>query len=141
MNVYVDASIILRLLLTQADPLEQWGSWTIAVSSELAKVEVWRNVHRLHVLRTISDDEFKNLSDAAAWLLAQIDFIRLDARVLRKSAGPFRTVIGALDAIHLSTAVLWRDDKNEEMTFLSHDQQLRKAASDHGFGILPISRF
>ena len=140
MNVYVDSSVILRLLLMEERPLERWGSWKIAVTSELAKVEVWRNLHRVRILNTLADEEFKNLSDVAVWLFAQIDFIRVDSRVLRKAISPFRTVIGTVDAIHLSTAMLWREDTGEELTFLSHDQQLRKAASDFGFHILPISK-
>ena len=140
MNVYVDSSVILRLLLIEPNPFAGWGNWETAISRELAKVEVWRNLHRLNILTNPSDEEFKNLSRAAVLLLSQIDFIRFDSRVLRKSTGPFDTVVGALDAIHLSTALLWREGSGEELTFLSHDQQLRKAASHLGFGILPISK-
>jgi hypothetical protein len=110
------------------------------VSSEIAKVEVWRNVRRLHVLKAVSDQEFKNLSDATAWLLAQIDFVPFTSEVLRRSTGHFDTVVGSLDAIHLSAALLWRDANSEDMTFVSHDEQLREAASTYGFAILPISK-
>jgi predicted nucleic acid-binding protein len=140
MNVYIDSSVILRLLLMEANPFEEWGKWKVAFSSELAKVEVWRNIHRLHVSKAISGEEFKNLSLAAEWLLAQIDFIRFDSRALRRAAGPFPTIIGTLDAIHLSTALLWRENNGKEVAFLSHDRQLRTAARDQGFEILPISR-
>jgi hypothetical protein len=79
MNVYIDSSVILRLLLMEANPFEEWGKWKVAFSSELAKVEGWRNIHRLHVSKAISGEEFKNLSNAAEWLLAQsisFDLIR-----------------------------------------------------------------
>jgi predicted nucleic acid-binding protein len=139
-SAYIDPSVILRLLLREADPFEEWGNWKVAVSSEIAKVEVWRNVHRLHVLKVLSDEEFKNLSDATAWLLAQIDFVPFNSAVLRRSAGSFGKVIGALDAIHLSTALLWRDTKSEDITFVTHDRQLGRAARAHGFKVLPISK-
>ena len=53
MNAYIDASVVVRLLLGEPEPIPDWGKWGRAVSSEFVTVEVMRAVERLHVLREI----------------------------------------------------------------------------------------
>lgn len=135
-NAYLDSSVVLRLLLDEPNPVADWGDWEAAISSELTKVEVWRGIHRLLILRQITAEEFSALSKRTAWLLAQIDFVRLDSRILRKACEPFTAVVGALDAIHLSSAILWAQEHGP-LVFFTHDRQLGKAAQAYGFDVQP----
>jgi len=139
-NVYLDASVIVRLLLGESNPIEGWGNWKRAVSSRLLQVEVWRAVHRLRLVRMeLTDSEFADLSRATGWLLAQIDFQEFSSAILRRSTEPFRSVVGALDAIHLSSALAWQSEKGEPLTFFTHDEQLGRVAKLHGFKVRPAS--
>ena len=67
---------------------------------------------------------------------AKSESFRCPARSYGALPGPFRAVVGALDAIHLSTALMWREDTGDDVTFLTHDRQLRAAATS-----LPIRYF
>lgn len=42
-------------------------------------------------------------------VLAAVDLIDVSRAVLRRASEPFPTPLGTLDAIHLSTALLWRE--------------------------------
>jgi len=139
-NAYLDSSVILRLLLSEPNPVAGWGDWESAVSSELAKVEVWRTLHQRRFLNRITADELRQLGHRAGWLLAQIDFVRFDSRVLRRATEPFETVIATLDAIHLSSALVWRAERSAALTIFTHDRQFAKAARTYGFAVAPISQ-
>lgn len=41
-----------------------------------------------------------------------------------------------LDAIHLATAMWWRDDAHHNLTFATHDAKLAEAARAAGFPVL-----
>ena len=54
--------------------------------------------------------------------------------VKRRAAGPFPTVIGTLDAIHLASAILWGEvESGSDIRILTHDKQLALCA--HSLGI------
>jgi len=47
MTVYVDTSVVLRILLHEPNPVTIWGQWSKAYSSALWRVEALRTVDRL----------------------------------------------------------------------------------------------
>jgi hypothetical protein len=55
--------------------------------------------------------------------------------VLRRASEPFPTPLGALDAIHLSTALLWRDGTGAPLTMTTHERPLATAARASGFTV------
>jgi hypothetical protein len=46
------------------------------------------------------------------------------------------TELGTLDAIHLATALLWRDFTDEPLTMATHDAALAIAAEAHGLPVV-----
>jgi hypothetical protein len=50
------------------------------------------------------------------------------------------TEIGTLDAIHLATALLWRDMTQEELTMATHDGALALAARAHGLPVIGVKQ-
>ena len=50
--------------------------------------------------------------------------------------GPFPAIVRALDAIHLSTAIMWAKN-TDALVFFTHDRQLGKAAQAYGFDVQP----
>jgi hypothetical protein len=50
--------------------------------------------------------------------------------VKRRAAGPFPTVIGTLDAIHLASALLWQEtEPGTDFRILTQDRQLALCAT------------
>jgi predicted nucleic acid-binding protein len=131
-SVYIDSSVLVRILLREPSPVPDWGVWDLAISSELTRLEVMRAVDRIRVLSGATSEEMERLSGVAAMLLAPLELLPLRARVLRRASGPFPTVISASDAIHLASALLWQEDTGHDLTLLTHDRQLRAAATACG---------
>ena len=61
MIVYVDTSVVLRVLLHEPNPVGIWGQWNKAYSSALWRVEALRTVDRLRLTHEISDTEVAEL--------------------------------------------------------------------------------
>src|SRR5437763_1371616 len=61
--------------------------------------------------------------------------------ILRRAAHPFPEPVGTLDAIHLTTAVRYRDTHRLAPSFATHDRELAIAARALGFAVIgtPIS--
>lgn len=57
-----------------------------------------------------------------------------DRRVLERAADPFPTTLGALDAIHLATALLVRH-AFEDLSLATHDHEMAAAARAVGFRV------
>jgi predicted nucleic acid-binding protein len=66
-------------------------------------------------------------------LLERMDRVDVSPAVLRRAADPFPTPLGTLDAIHLATAVLWREGRSVAPVLVTHDAQLATAARATGF--------
>jgi len=63
----------------------------------------------------------------------------LDASVvLRRASEPFPTPLGTLDAIHLSTALLWRETAGDPLTMTTHNHELATAARATGFPVAGV---
>ena len=48
--------------------------------------------------------------------------------MLDRAALPLPVTLGTLDAIHLATAMLWREASAEELVLATHDRSLALAA-------------
>ena len=68
-------------------------------------------------------------------MVASLQRVDLTENVLEKASESYPTTLGALDAIHLATALLWREGANRELIFLTHDRQQGLAAKALGFRV------
>jgi predicted nucleic acid-binding protein len=68
------------------------------------------------------------------WLDA-IDLVLVRAPVLRRASEPLPTPLGTLDAIHLATALIWRERMGALPTIATHDTALGLAARTFGFDV------
>ena len=138
MNLYLDTSVLLRLVLGEAGAL---ALSTVRraerlVSSELLAVESRRTIDRLRVLGGLSHDEAaKRLTVVAGWLDA-VDLVLLRPPILARASEPLPVALGTLDALHLATALIWRDRMDQPLTMATHDQTLGQAARAFGFDVL-----
>ena len=62
--------------------------------------------------------------------------IDLTRPVLTRASQPFSTALGTLDAIHLATALVWREGKQEDLVMATHDTALAVAARASGFRVV-----
>ena len=49
------------------------------------------------------------------------------------------TELGTLDAIHLATALLWREMTGVHLVMTTHDESLAVGAKAHGLPVLGVS--
>jgi hypothetical protein len=62
------------------------------------------------------------------------------ATILRLVASLELVELGTLDALHLATAVLWREMSRADLVMATHDTALGLAARAHGFPVVGIPR-
>ena len=139
MNVYVDSSVLLRIVLGEADRLRIWPTITNPVSSELIRLECLRTIDRARIRLGVDD---RRIAKYRADVLEAIDafsLVTLDSVVLERASEPFPTALGSLDAIHLASALLIRDDF-DGLAFATHDDGLGTAALATGFQVHGVSR-
>ena len=138
MNAYVDTSALLRLILREDGALGELRSCEKLVSCELLAVESARVIDRLRLRGSISADEVAfRLRTVTEWLEA-IDLVLLRPPVLSRATEPLPTPLGTLDALHLATALVWRDRMGEPLVVATHDAALGLAARVFGFEVLGV---
>lgn len=133
MIVYLDTSVVLRVLLRQRGALRSWNRWTEAYASEILKVEARRVIDRLRLDSLLGDEEVALAHEALGRIEQSIGFIGLTPRVLERSAAPMPTVVETLDAVHLASAVLFEEARGERPVFATHDRRQSTAARALGF--------
>ena len=136
MIAYVDTSALLRLVLRERGALEGLRSCEALVSSELLAVESLRTVDRLRLRGALSPEEAASRSATAADWLEAVDLVLLQRPILARASEPFPTALGTLDALHLATALVWRDRRGRALVMATHDGGLALAARSFGFDVL-----
>jgi len=134
MIAYLDTSVALRILLGESKPTDLWGKWDKAYSSSLWRVEALRTVDRLRLIQNITDNEVADLVRDVQTIHATLEIYPLNERILQRASETFPTIVGALDAIHLASAISIRETQKIDL-FLTHDSQLATAARSLGFEV------
>ena len=136
MIAYVDSSTLLRLVLREPGALERLLSAEALVSSELLAVECLRTLDRLRLQGALSLEEAVARRDAVADWLEAVDLVLLQRSVLSRASEPLPTPLGTLDALHLATALLWREQNGKDLVMATHDGGLALAARAFGLETL-----
>ena len=139
MIAYVDASVLLRVALRQPDALPEWRRIQQGVSSALITTESLRTLDRLRLRAKLPDEEVANRRAAILRLISSLELVEIDAVVLDRAAQPMPTELGTLDAIHLATALLWKEMSRVDLVMATHDGALGLAAKAHGLAVLGSS--
>jgi predicted nucleic acid-binding protein len=135
-STYLDASALLRLVLGEPGALKP-ARLEPAITSALTEVECLRTLDRLHAKRRIGADDLAARRAAVFDLLEAVEVVDLAAPILRRAAEPFPTPLGALDALHLATALLWRERHPRGRAFFAtHDEELARAARACGLDVV-----
>ncbi|MEX0791369.1 MAG: type II toxin-antitoxin system VapC family toxin [Actinomycetota bacterium] len=134
LNAYIDSSVLLRLILSEPQPLEIWSKITTAVSSELIRVECLRTIDRARIRVGLSDQQVSAARAAVLETISGITLVGISPAVLERATQPFPTTLGTLDAMHLSSALLARNGF-DGLVLATHDQELSVAARSMGFEV------
>jgi predicted nucleic acid-binding protein len=137
MIVYLDTSVVLRILFGEPNPVDVWGTWEKAFSSDLWRVEALRTVDRLRLSGDLSDEELADLTTDIRVVHETLTICPLSERILQRAGETFPTILETLDALHLATALAIRELAPIDF-LLTHDVQLATAARTLGFSVLGV---
>lgn len=128
MKIYLDSSVVLRYLLNGDETIKQIGNGHEIASSELLEIECRRVLQRERLEMHIDDELYAAAAQALDSLLNMLAIIELGKNVLRRAGESFPTVIGTLGAMHLASALLWRESAQNAVAILTYDKQLALCA-------------
>lgn len=133
MTTYVDASVLLRIVLVEPGRLRAWRD-IVPVSSELIRVECLRTLDRARLVGGVEGDAIARRRTEVLELLHTFTLAPITSPVLERAADPFPTALGSLDALHLATALRVREEF-PDLDFATHDSELALAARAVGFAV------
>ena len=136
MIAYLDSSVLLRVILGQKGRLREWPSIQEGVASALAEVECLRSLDRLRHRGDLADADVATRREAVYRLLDEMTVVDPTRAVLGRAGEPLASPLGSLDAIHLATALVWRESTGTDLIFATHDEALATAARSMGFQVL-----
>jgi predicted nucleic acid-binding protein len=135
---YVDASVLVRFALGQPDALPEWRQIEQGISSALVTTESLRTLDRLRLRANLADAEVANRRATILAIIASLELVDIDAAVLARAAQPMPTELGTLDAIHLATALLWKEMTRADLVMATHDGALALGAQAHGLPVVGV---
>lgn len=133
---YLDSSVLLRVLLNHNGKLREFTKLDRSISSKLLKAECLRSLDRSKVLGFLREQEYVEAVTQLYVALDTVELMDISDRVLERTGSGFTIPLGTLDAIHLSSAVWWREHTGLSPVFLTHDEVLAQAAITLGFRVL-----
>ncbi len=96
-------------MLREPGALEELRSCEALVSSELLAVESLRTIDRLRLQGALAPEEAASRRATVSDWLEAVDLVLLQRPILSRASEPLPTPLGTLDALHLATALVWRD--------------------------------
>ena len=140
MIAYVDASVLLRVTLGQPDALPEWRQIDQGVASALVMTECLRTLDRLRLRVGLSDANVAIRRATLLALIGSLELVEVYSVVLDRAAQPMPTELGTLDAIHLATALLWKDLTHADLIMATHDTALALSAQAHGLHVVGVKQ-
>ena len=136
MIAYLDSSVLLRVILGQRDALKEWERVSQGIASALVEVECLRTLDRLRLTENYADEVIAERREAVFRLMESMEVVEITHPVLSRASQPLPTTLGTLDAIHLSTALLWKERAGKVLSMATHDVALAVAAKASGLPVV-----
>jgi predicted nucleic acid-binding protein len=134
-NLYIDASVLLRLVLGERGALREWRRSERLISSELTRLECLRTIDRSRLRDRLSDEVVAERRAEVLETLESFELLPVDRLVLERAAAQFPGAIGSLDAIHLASAEFVREEV-PDLVLATHDRELALVARAVGFAVV-----
>lgn len=139
MVAYIDSSVLLRILLQQPNRCNEIANFSNLYALELIETECLRVFHRLRLQGQLDDAAFSEKTEAMHEFLLGMHIIPMTQSILKQAGNAFSTVLGTLDALHLSAAIqLFEKIPVPPKTLLSHDIQMARAAKSLGMEVFGV---
>jgi uncharacterized protein len=135
---YVDSSVLVRLLLDEPEPFARLDELDERVSSALTQVECLRSVDTALSLGEVDDDEYVDRRAGVYSLMRRMRLVAVSPQVLRRAGEPLPAPLRTLDAVHVATALQWRERRESELVFVTHDGRQGKVARLLGFEVIGV---
>lgn len=138
---YIDASVLLRIILVEEHPLKEWPGLELGVSSHLMRVECHRTLHRLWLHHQLDDSEYEEKSAKTETMIHYLELLAIDDGVLARARAALPVALTTLDAIHLASAMLYRNSQPPDerpILFATHDVALARAARAMHFDVIGV---
>jgi predicted nucleic acid-binding protein len=126
------------LVLGQPGHLREWKRITEGAASGLLEVECLRTLDRLKLSGDLGIEATARRREAVYEILGELSVVEVTKVILHRAAQPMPAPLGTLDAIHLATAELWRESRNGDVAFATHDRALALAARASGFPVIGV---
>lgn len=139
MTVYVDASVILRRILSQTGAITQGAELDPGIASDLVQLECLRTLDRLRLAGALPDEHMALARRRVMQMLSALTLVRIDSVVLELAARALPAPLGTLDAIHVATALVWRDTEDPDLMLATHDRALGTVARAFGLEVVGLS--
>jgi uncharacterized protein len=139
MNVYFDASILLRILLGDGPLLEGWSTFARPFTSRLTLVEARRVIDRNRLTAVLNGDDLSRLLSMLLNIEQGLHVLPIVEEVLERASRPMPTTVRTLDAIHLASAMVIRDEILPDLIFATHDRQQATGARAIGFEVIGVT--
>ncbi len=133
MNVYLDATIVLRQLLGTGESWEGWGKWEKAYASMLLRTECSQAANRMRASGAIDDAQRARLGTWIETVCSSVTLIPVTEGVLRRAAEPLPTAPGLLRSLHLATMLELQAAHGVTCVLATGDESLMRAAESLGF--------
>jgi predicted nucleic acid-binding protein len=131
---FVDTSVVLRFVLEGDISLHQAFAATVTACSELLWIESMRVAQRLRLDGGLNDQSLAEAVSRISDCYSGFRVYLLDEEIKQAAAGPFPTVIGTLDALHLACARrAARHHPGETLLVYSFDRQMNLCSRALGF--------
>jgi hypothetical protein len=72
--------------------------------------------------------------------MASLELVETEAVLVERAAQPMPTELGTLGAIHLASALLWKEMTQVDLVMATHDPGLALAAQAHGLPVVGVAR-
>jgi hypothetical protein len=128
--------VVLRAVLGQGERLRQWETLAGGVASALAEPECLRALERLALIEGLSDAEIASSREGVHRVLAAVELVEPTRAILARAAQPAPTTLGTLQAVHLATALAWREATGRSLAMATHDPALALAARASGLPVI-----
>jgi len=135
---YADSSVLLRFLFEQQPTLESIERFERLVTSTITVTECLRAVDNVRLRGEIDPDEHDARRRAVYERVRGLERVVVSPTVLDRAAAPFPAPVATLDAIHLATALQWRERGRPDMVFATHDLRQAKVAELLGFEVIGV---
>jgi predicted nucleic acid-binding protein len=101
-------------------------------------VEALRTLDRRYAQGGLAAADFAERRAFVLALLDGVSQVELSDGILDRAESAFPTPLRTLDALHLATAWVYARDREESLTFATHDAELAIGARALGFDVIGV---